>query len=230
MKILALESSATTISVALCDGGTLVAETYQNTGLTHSKTLLPMVSSLLETCEMTLAQMDVIAVAIGPGSFTGLRIGISTAMGLAFAQDKLCAPCSTLASMAQQFTHLEGYTVLAVMDARRNQVYHARFEVKESKLVRLCPDGAVDITTLEDEISHIKAPKILVGDGSKLCYGKLSDVIMPPAHLEFQRASGVAQVALTLASEDRLVHPCELEPMYHRLSQAERERAERMNY
>lgn len=228
MKILALESSATASSVALCEDETLLAESFQNTGLTHSKTLLPMVSNLLATCEISLDDVDVIAVAVGPGSFTGLRIGMSTAMGLAFSKDKLCAPCSTLQSMAHQLSHLEGHTILAVMDARRNQVYHSRFLVQEGALVRLCPDKAISLLELEEEIADIKGPKILVGDGTELASKTLTNVILPPPHLTFQRAYGVAQVARGMAQEGKLVPPHALEPMYHRLSQAERERLEKM--
>ncbi len=225
--ILAVESSATACSVALCRGENLVAQTFQNNRLTHSKTLLPMIVSLLEQCELSLEQVDVLAVAVGPGSFTGLRIGISTVKGLAWATGLPCAACSTLESMAWQLAHLEGYTVVCVMDARRNQVYHSRFMIQEGKPCRLCPDGAVDLGELSDALDQIKTPKILVGDGTTLSASFLKDVKLPPSHLKMQQAWGVAQVARELASSGTLISGEELVPEYHRLSQAERERLEK---
>ena len=100
MKILALESSAVSASVALCQDETLIAQSFQNTGLTHSQTLLPMAQSLLDACGLTPRDLDLVAVAAGPGSFTGLRIGVAAAKGLAWAAELPCAGCSTLAGMA----------------------------------------------------------------------------------------------------------------------------------
>ena len=125
MNILALESSATACSVALCRDGALLAQSFQCSGLTHSRTLLPMVNDLLKNCGQALEGVDVIAVAAGPGSFTGLRIGVATAKGLAWAGDKPCAPCSTLESMAWPLSHLEDSLLVCAMDARRKQVYNA---------------------------------------------------------------------------------------------------------
>ena len=118
MKILALESSATVASVALCEDETLLAQAFLHTGLTHSQTLLPMARDLLKACGLTPAQVDLIAVAAGPGSFTGLRIGVATAKGLAWAAEKPCAGCSTLASMAWNLAGFSGQVCVA-MDARR---------------------------------------------------------------------------------------------------------------
>lgn len=226
MKILAVESSAKACSVALVQGDQLVAQVMQNKGLTHSKTLLPMIVSLLEQSETCLQDMDVLAVGVGPGSFTGLRIGVSTVKGLSFATKIPCAPCSTLESMAWQLSHLEGYTILSVMDARRNQVYHSRFLIKNRRPQRLTPDGAVDLEELAKEVEGIPGPKMLVGDGSALASSFLMSVEGPPAHLAQQQAWGVAQVGRGLAEAGELVLGNNLQPVYHRLSQAERQRLE----
>ena len=139
MKIIALESSAVTASVAVCEDEVLLAQSFQNSGLTHSATLMPMAVDLLKNAGLTLEEMDVVAVAAGPGSFTGVRIGVAAAKGLAWPGDKPCAPCSTLESMAWQGAHMEG-EICAVMDARRNQGYAARFLGTGGSLVRISPD------------------------------------------------------------------------------------------
>lgn len=230
MKLLAMESSATACSAALCEDETLIAQSFQNNGLTHSRTLLPMVSSLLETCGTTLHEVDLIAVAAGPGSFTGLRIGVAAAKGLAWTEDKPCAACSTLESMAWNLAHT-GMEICAVMDARRNQVYNARFLGTGDGLTRLCPDRAIALADLAAELKKSGNPQILVGDGANLCYTTLKeqglDVRLAPPHLRYQSAWGVARCALDLARAQQLTSAAGLAPNYHRLSQAERERLEK---
>ena len=233
MKILALETSAVACSAALCEDETLLAQSFQNCGLTHSVTLMPMVTDLLRSCGRTLEEAEVIAVAAGPGSFTGLRIGIAAAKGLAWAGDKPCAACSTLESMAWTLAHLEGAEICACMDARRSQVYNARFRASGGTLERLCPDRAVGLDALAAELKICEKPQILVGDGAVLCYTTLRelglDVTLAPPHLRFQSAWGVARCALELARAGKLTDAQGLVPSYHRLSQAERERNERLN-
>lgn len=227
MKILALESSATACSVALCEDERLIAQTFQNSGLTHSRTLMPMADSLLTQCGHSLDQVDVIAVAAGPGSFTGLRIGVATAKGLAWAGEKPCAPCSTLESMAWQLAHVDGI-IIAAMDARRAQVYNAVFRARNGVLERLSTDRAIGLAELEEEVKKYEENKILVGDGAQLCYNewqeRISGLSLAPVHLRAQTAWGVARAALELARADKLVPGEQLVPVYHRLSQAERER------
>ena len=231
MKILALETSAVTASVAVTEDEKLLAQYFQNSGLTHSATLMPMVADLLKNTGLSLREMDVIAVAVGPGSFTGVRIGVAAAKGLAWPEDKLCAPCSTLESMAWQCAHLGG-EICAGMDARRNQVYNARFSCADGVLTRLTQDRAVGLEELADEVKKSGNAQILVGDGAAVCYNAFEArgipcVLMPP-HLRYQTAWGVARTAWRLAQEGNLVHAGQLTPQYHRLSQAERERLERM--
>ena len=231
MMILALESSATACSAALSRDGELVARTWQNSGLTHSRTLLPMVDSMLKNCEMTLEQVDVVAVAAGPGSFTGLRIGVATAKGLVWAEDKDCAACSTLESMAWPLAHMEDCLIVCAMDARRKQVYNAIFEAEGDTLRRLSPDRAISLADLGEELKNYNKPKIIVGDGAQLCYNTLNEQIpdlkLAPRPLRMQSAVGVARAAEELAKQGQLVKGGALVPIYHRLSQAERERLER---
>lgn len=230
MKILALESSAITASVAVTEDETLLAQSFQNSGLTHSATLMPMVADLLKNTGLTLDEMDVIAVAAGPGSFTGVRIGVAAAKGLAWPGGKPCAPCSTLESMAWQCAHVGG-EICAAMDARRNQVYCARFLVENGTLTRLTPDRAMGLDELTEEVRASGKLQILVGDGAHLAQKVLEGQDLPcalmPPHLLYQTAWGVARCALELAREGRLVSAAAMAPSYHRLSQAERERLRR---
>ena len=232
MNILALEASAGPCSVALCRDGVLVAQSWQNSGLTHSRTLLPMADSLLRNCGASLDEVDVVAVAAGPGSFTGLRIAVSTAKGLAWGRDLDCAPCSTLESMAWPLAHLEGRVIVCAMDARRNQVYNALFLATGEGLERLSPDRAISLAELGEELKKWEKPKIVVGDGAELCYNTLQEQVpglsLAPRHLRMQSAWGVARAALELAAAGRLVKGGALTPVYHRLSQAERERLEKI--
>ena len=217
-------------SVAVSEDGALIAQSYQRSGLTHSRTLMPMCRDLLENCGLTLGEMDVVAVAAGPGSFTGLRIGVATAKGLAWPGDKPCAGVSTLEAMAWPLAHLEG-DLCAVMDARRQQVYNARFQAEGGRLLRLCPDRAISIDELAAELLSREKTQILVGDGAELCYNELTKRGLPvrlaPPHLRWQSAWGVARAAEELARTGGLVTAAELAPVYHRLSQAERERLAR---
>ena len=227
MKILALETSAVSASVAVCDDEALIAQSFQRTGLTHSATLMPMLEDMLKNAGMSLSDIDLIAVAAGPGSFTGLRIGVSAAKGLAWSLDKPCAAVSTLEAMAWQLIGMNGI-VCAAMDARRQQVYNALFDLQDGKPVRLTPDRAISLEELGAELDKIKNMQILVGDGAYLCYNAFQSkgypVQMPPAHLQFQTAWGVARSALEQARLGQLTDAAGLTPNYHRLSQAERER------
>lgn len=231
MKILALESSAVACSVCVTDEEELIAQSYENSGLTHSVTLLPMAKELLKSCGLALKDIDVIAVAAGPGSFTGLRIGVSAAKGLGWALDKPCAKVSTLEAMAWGLVSMPG-ELCPVMDARRSQVYHALFFSDGSKLVRLTPDRAISLEDLEAELKSGGKEQILVGDGALMCYNRFQaaglQVRLPAPNLRYQTAWGVARGGLELARMGKLVSANELLPEYHRLSQAERERAERL--
>ena len=230
MKILALETSAKSVSAAVVENGAVLASAYQNTGLTHSRTLMPLVDGMLKAAELPLENVDLIAVAQGPGSFTGLRIGVAAAKGLAWAKDLPCCGVSTLVAMAQNLRHLDG-EIICAMDARRNQVYNAVFEVKDGRLTRLSEDRAIGLAQLAEEIKNHSGEKIIVGDGAHLCYNYFLEAGIPcrmaPAQLRMQNAVGVALAAEELAAEGKTVSAHQLVPVYLRLSQAERERLAR---
>ncbi|MEG1878147.1 MAG: tRNA (adenosine(37)-N6)-threonylcarbamoyltransferase complex dimerization subunit type 1 TsaB [Pseudoflavonifractor sp.] len=232
MKILALESSAIACSVALCEDEILIAQSFQNNGLTHSRTLMPMAAELLKNCGVSLQEVEVIAVAAGPGSFTGLRIGVAAAKGLAWCDQKPCAGVSTLEAMAWTMAHLEG-EICPVMDARRSQVYNARFAGSGGVPLRLTEDRAISLEDLAEELKKTEKPQILVGDGAQMCYNYLEalglQVSLAPPQLRFQCAWGVARAALEQARRGALTDADGLVPSYHRLSQAERERQETKN-
>ena len=231
MKILGLESSAKAASVALMEDGRLLGRSDQNMGLTHSRTLLPMAEALLKNCELTMAQIHAVAVPPGPGSYTGLRTGISAPKGLAWARELPCAGISTLEAMAQNLAHLEGALVVCAMDARRSQVYNAFFAAEGGVLQRLCPDRAVALATVAEELHGETRPKIVVGDGAQLCYNYLQEAGIPcrlaPEALRMQRAVGAGICAEAAAKENRLCSAAQLQAVYLRLSQAERERLQR---
>jgi len=231
VKILALESSARAACVCLTEDELPLAWSGSNSGLTHSVTLLPMAQQVLERADMKLEEVDVIAVAAGPGSFTGVRIGVSAAKGLGWALDKPCAGVSTLEAMAWNVCAL-GENLCPVMDARRGQVYNALFASDAQRPVRLTQDRALSLEELAAELERLDRPQILVGDGAQLCYDGLAgrglQVRMAPPNLRVQSAWGVARAALELARAGQLVSAGELKPSYHRLPQAERERLERL--
>ena len=172
-----------------------------------------------------MADMDAIAVAAGPGSFTGIRIGVSAAKGLAFAVDKPAIGVSTLAAMARNAAFADGLVVCA-MDARRSQIYNAVFEAKNGRLTRLTDDRAIALADLAEEIKADPRPKTIVGDGARLCFDFLQNAGIPcrlaPAHLVMQNAMSVAQEAEALAAEGALTDAQELQPVYLRPAQAER--------
>ena len=231
MLILAFVTSAKAASVALTQDGTLLGESYQNTGLTHSQTLMVMAEDLLKQCSKTVADLDAVAVAEGPGSFTGVRIGVAAAKGLSWGAELPCYGISTLEAMAVSLGIYEGY-VCPCMDARRNQVYNAMFYVNRGKLERIREDRAIALADLKTELVQLNGPIYLVGDGSRLTHKTLSaeipNLILPPEHRMHQRAVGVAILAEAKAAAGENGDAAALTPNYLRLSQAERERAEKM--
>lgn len=231
MKILAFETSAKAASVALLEEEGLVAESYLNCGLTHSATLMKMAQELLSRCGRTAAQLDAVACAAGPGSFTGVRIGVAAAKGLAWGCELPCCGVSTLEAMAHQAELFEG-VVCCAMDARRAQVYNALFLCAGGRLTRLTEDRALSLEELKAELKKNEKPKIMVGDGAQLCYNTfgtdVSGCILAPEHMRMQRASGVALAARAILQPGKACDGATLTPNYLRLSQAERERAERL--
>ena len=229
MKILALETSAKAASCAVLADGVPVASAWQCTGLTHSRTLQPMIADMLRNSDLCMAEMDAVAVAAGPGSFTGLRIGVAAAKGLAWAAEKPCIPVSTLEAMAWPLAHLEG-TVVCAMDARRQQIYNAVFRARGGALERLRPDRAVSLEEAAADLAELGEPLTIVGDGAQLCFDFLAARGLPcrlaPPHLRWQSAVGVAMAAAR-RWPGGAAGAQEVVPVYLRLSQAERERLER---
>ena len=228
MLTLAFESSAKAASVALCEDGRLISQVIQCSGLTHSRTLLPMAEDLLKNAEMEMKQIDCFAVAQGPGSFTGIRIGIATVKGLAWAADKPCIGVSTLAAMAWNGVAAGGL-ICAVMDARRSEVYNALFRIEDGRPVRLCPDRAISLSALTEELRERGEAPFLVGDGTELASAFFReqhlDHRVPPENVRWQNAWGVAMEA----AGKKLCTSQALLPVHLRLSQAERERQARLS-
>lgn len=230
MRILALETAAKAVSAAVTEEGKVLASAYQDTGLTHSRTLMPLVELLLRNTDMTAADLDVIAVSAGPGSFTGVRIGVSAAKGLAWAADKPCAAVSTLAALARNVAFLDGLVVCA-MDARRQQVYNALFEARNGALTRLTEDRAITLSDLAEELRGDPRSKTVLGDGGRMTYDFLTaagvSCRLAPAHLVKENAVSVALEAEDIARAGGLVTAQELAPVYLRPPQAERLRMEK---
>ena len=229
MLILALESSAKAASAALCRDGELIAMSYQRSGLTHSRTLLPMVEDILRNTETPKEAIDAVAVAHGPGSFTGVRIGVAAAKGLCWGLDRPAVGVYTLEAMAFLAPDVGEETIVCpVMDARRSQLYNALFEIRDGKPLRLCPDRAIAAKDLAGELAQTGRPVWLLGDGWRiggeaLCALGVKHTLAPEI-VRYQNAFGVA-----LAARDKTPTGAEdLLPVYLRLSQAERERQERL--
>ena len=232
MLLLAFETSAKAASVALFDGEKLLGESYQNTGLTHSQTLMVMAEDLIKQCGYTPADITHTAVAAGPGSFTGVRIGVAAAKGFAWGKEIPCYGVSTLEAMAIGFGEWEGH-ICACMDARRNQVYNAIFLADGTAPLRRTEDRAIALAELKTELEHIDGPVYLVGDGAGLTYRTLApeiaNLILPAEHRTHQRAVGVGLAALAAIDRGEEGNAAALAPNYLRLSQAERERLEKEN-
>ena len=228
MKILSIECSATPCSVSLAENGKILASAFTNEGLTHSQTLMPMVEEVLKRANTTVKEIEGFAVAAGPGSFTGVRIGISAIKGLSAANKTPCATVSTLYAMANLQT--EDSIVCPVMDARCNQVYNALFEIENGQITRLCEDRAILCEDLAKEIEKIvqkhNKSVIIMGDGAKLFFPyveHLSRTKLADKGTLFQNAEGVSKAAEEMFSKGEIVSPSELLPIYLRLPQAERE-------
>ena len=293
MNILAVDTAGKTVGVALLQDDRLLYECYLDAGMTHSETLMPLIDNCLKLCGMGCKDIDLYGVNAGPGSFTGLRIGLAAVKGLAFPRETLCAPVSTLEALAA--AHTGCGTVLCALDARRAQVYSAAFDLETHERLmdddaravadlaefvenckkplffvgdgaalcynkygnvpgvlcaldarraqvysaafdletheRLMDDDARAVADLAEFVENCKKPLFFVGDGAALCYNKYGNVpgvlCVPPA-LRNGRAAAVAYVAKQMAQRGEAVLPEALLPDYHRLSQAERERAERL--
>jgi len=234
MYILALDSTAVSASVALCDEEMLLGEITIANGNTHSENLLPMVEELLQKFKITPRDIDLFACTAGPGSFTGVRIGVATIKGLAFASGKPCIGVSTMDSLAYNLYgfgtgYKNGAVIAPVMNARRFQVYNALFRVTGGLPERLTPDRAITIKDLEQELLTYDAPVYLCGDGYDLTKSGFSEqsVMNTPQRLRLQSGYSTAAVALLLYKNGVRTPDREIVPVYLRPCQAERERLEK---
>ena len=228
MKILAVDTTATSASVAVCEGGTVLAMYTQKNGLTHSETLLPMIEAALKNLKLTADDIDMFAVSEGPGSFTGVRIGVAALKGLAFGKNKICVGTSTLDALARNAQGLPGrFLAVPVMDARRSQLYNAVFEYSGGVLTRLCEDRLISAAELEKELAGSEIPVYFFGDG----YAIASKLNIPakattPQILILQNGASVAASALAKYESSEAKEgftDLALSPKYLRASQAERE-------
>ncbi len=231
MKILAVDTSATAASVCLAIEDKILGEFYTNTALTHSQTLVPMAEQVLKTTRTDMDEIDYFAVNAGPGSFTGVRIGVAAVKGMAFKNNTPCVSVSTLESMAYNMLGND-CVVCAVMDARCSQVYNALFKISGDSIERLCEDRALALSDLKLELEKITDKIILVGDGAELCAkfleNSLSNVFLAPINNRVQTAASTAMAAFKNISVDKIMSPAELMPTYLRLSQAQRELNKRL--
>ena len=225
MLLLCFETSAKAGSVAVFEDDNLLGESYQLTALTHSQTLMVMAEDLLKQCNKTPAQVTHVAVAAGPGSFTGVRIGVAAAKGFAWGKELPCYGVSTLEAMALGLGIHEG-VVCAAMDARRAQVYNGIFSVENGEMTRICEDRAISLEDLKEDLQRFPQPVYLVGDGAALCHKTISGLILPPPFRQHQRAVGVGLATLKKIAAGEEGNAATLTPNYLRLSQAERERLE----
>ncbi len=241
MKILALDSSGLVASVAVVEDEVLIAEYTVNYKKTHSQTLLPMLQAVKEMTDLELSAIDAIAIAAGPGSFTGLRIGSATAKGLGLALDKPIVEVPTVAGLAYNLWGTEKI-VCPIMDARRNQVYTGIYAFETVKgendsacrMVTVKEQCAVDISEIIGELNALDKPVVFLGDGVPVYREKIetqmkTDFCFAASHCNRQRAAAVAALAEIYYKEGRVVDAGAHQPLYLRLSQAERERLEQEN-
>ena len=231
MKILAFDATAKSASVAVADGEKILACYNIDNGLTQSELLLPMAEDMLRSLKLSFSDIDLLATSVGPGSFTGVRIGVSLLKGLAFSKNIPCVGVSTLEALAENMRGLNGI-ILPCMDARRAQVYSATFRYDGSILTRLTEDRAIALSDLAEELRSYENESIyLSGDGYSVARTALTKagiaLSQTPELLILENAASVAKVALKKYKNGEAVSDVELSPIYLRMPQAERERLER---
>lgn len=232
MKILGIDSSGLVASAAILSDDTLVAEFTVNNKQTHSQTLLPMIDQVVRMAEISLQELDAIAVAAGPGSFTGLRIGASTAKGLGLALKKPLVAVPTLEGLAYRLAGVEGL-ICPMMDARRNQVYTGIYRRVEDQLQIISEQKAVDIQEILQELEELREPVTFLGDGIPVHRETIQQEYegsyqFAPGYLSRQSAAAVAALGQIYYQEGRIETAAEHKPIYLRKSQAEREREARL--
>lgn len=231
MITLAFDSTAKAASVAVCDGEELLALYNIDNGLTQSELLLPMAENMLKSLKLTFDDVNLLACAVGPGSFTGVRIGVALVKGIAFGKNIPCVSVSTLDELAVNLEGLDGI-IVPVMDARRQQVYTATYKGEGGSLNKMTPDRAIAISELAEELKCYTEPIYLVGDGYDVAKRGLMaagvNVKNTPKLLITENAYSVARVAIRKYENGEATSDLEIAPTYLRMPQAERERLERL--
>lgn len=233
MKLLAIDSSGLVGSVAVVTEDNMIAEYTINHKKTHSQTLMPMIDQVLGLIELDLNDIDAIAVAAGPGSFTGLRIGASTAKGLGLALNKPIIGIPTVEGLGYNLYHVKEL-ICPIMDARRNQVYTGVYQFVNGEYKTMIEQMACEIDEIANELNRMNEPVIFLGDGVEVYKSKLETLMkvpysFAPSHMSKQRAGAVGALACIYYKNGQTVSAEEFEPIYLRLSQAERELEEKTN-
>lgn len=231
MKLLAIDSSGLVASVAVWEEDVLIAEYTINYKKTHSQTLLPMLDEISQMIDLEMDSVDAIAVTKGPGSFTGLRIGCATAKGLGLALKKPIVPVPTVDALAYNLVYAPGY-ICPIMDARRSQVYTGIYTFEGREMTTVQEQVPIAVTDLAEQLNQLGGPVLFLGDGVPVYEKLLSELLtvpysFAPAHMNRQRAGSLAALAAVLYEKGEAVSAMEFQPDYLRVSQAERERAER---
>lgn len=226
MTIFALDSAGKTAGVCVFTDGKIVYESYLATGLTHSETLLALCDAAFKAAKLDISDVALFAACAGPGSFTGLRIGLAALKGLAFAHDTPCASVSTLEALAHSVPF--DCTLGTALDARRGEVYCAAFRIKNGEVTRFLDDTAMSAANFAEKLCEFGENPICMGDGAHLVCQKSENVRLMPAEYRFGRANGICRAAEKMYKDGLCTSADELIPDYHRLSQAERDRAEKM--
>lgn len=232
MKILGIDSSGLVASAAIADEKNIIAEFTVNNKQTHSQTLLPMIEKVVDMSGIELEQIDAIAIAAGPGSFTGLRIGSATAKGIGLALKKPIVSVPTLEGLAYRVSVFDGI-ICPIMDARRNQVYTGIYKMDKGNLVCLSEQKAVDIHEIMEELEKYDEKVIFLGDGVEVQHDTIEkefkkEYCFAPIHLSKQSAAAVAVLGEIYFNQGKAEDAAEHKPIYLRKSQAEREREERL--
>ena len=230
MKILGIDSSADTVAVSLLEDRTILASFCGNMKKTHSNTLLPTIEYLLSYAGITASDIDLFAVSVGPGSFTGIRIGVATVKGLSFGANKPICPVSTMEAMAYSFTDREGEYVCPVLNARRGDVYNALFKITDGIPERITADNSNHASELENELSGLENV-LFCGDGTSVLNKFFKNRRINPQNelISYPSGYGVALAGLAAYERGEFVSDIELAPVYLKPSQAERERNEKLN-
>ncbi|EOD00406.1 tRNA (adenosine(37)-N6)-threonylcarbamoyltransferase complex dimerization subunit type 1 TsaB [Caldisalinibacter kiritimatiensis] len=231
MKILAVDASTIVATCAILDEDKILSEHILNYKLTHSEKIMPMIKEVLNSCGLKPKDIDVYAASKGPGSFTGLRIGIATIKGLAHVADKPVVGVSTLEALAYNMPLADGI-VVPIMDARRNRVYTGMYKWVDGRFETVNEEMAIEVTELIDMLKDVEEKIIFNGNGTLVYKDQLKEAlggkaVFAPASVNMARASSVAQIAMMKAKEGKVESYYSLVPNYLRKSQAERQYEER---